>query len=69
MKDVRTRTEVNIKDKPTTKTPNKAVLEVGSCGTWNQELDFSRIVKQRMDSESSDELPDEVPLLESDDSN
>ena len=48
------------------KKPNKEILEVGSCGTWNQELDFSRIVKQRYGSESSDELPDEVPLLESD---
>ena len=46
--------------------PNKAILEVGSCGTWNQELDFSRIVKYRTDSESSTELPDEVPSLESD---
>ena len=46
--------------------PKEVVLEVGSCGTWNQELDFSRIVKQRYGSESSDELPDEVPLLESD---
>ena len=48
------------------KKQNKAILEVGSCGTWNQELDFSRIVKQRYGSESSDELPDEVPSLESD---
>ena len=48
------------------KKPITAVLEVGSSGTWNQELDFSRIVKYRTDSESSTELPDEVPSLESD---
>ena len=44
----------------------RTVLEVGSCGTWNQEMDFSRIVK--CDSESSIDELNEVPPLECEDS-
>ena len=46
------------------------VLEIGSCGTWNQEVDFTRIVewKSEDDENSNDENDDDIPSLESEDS-
>ena len=48
----------------------KTVLEVGSCGTWNQEMDYSRIVKWNDDEDGilNDETLDEIPSLECEDS-
>ena len=48
----------------------KTVLEVGSCGTWNQEMDYSRIVKWNDDEDGilNDEPLDEIPSLECEDS-
>ena len=56
------------KSKSNVKERNKTVLEIGSSGTWNQEMDFSRIVKRKSDSESSTDAMDEIPPLEDDDS-
>ena len=46
------------------------VLEIGSCATWNQEVDFTRIVdwKSEDDENSNDENDDDIPSLESEDS-
>lgn len=51
------------------KTKRENVLEVGSCGTWNQEMDFSRIVKRKScdgTSSEDDEDVDDMPPLEDD---
>ena len=49
---------------------DKTVLEVGSCETWNQEMDFSRIVRWKDDdnNSSNDQGLDEIPSLECEDS-
>jgi hypothetical protein len=49
---------------------NKSKLEVGSCDTWNQEMDFSRIVrwKDEDNKSSNDEALDDIPSLECEDS-
>ena len=43
---------------------NKTILEIGSSGTWNQEMDFSRIVKHDSDNEISNDAMDDIPPLE-----
>ena len=58
----KTRKDSNLRE------TNKTILEIGSSGTWNQEMDFSRIVKRKSDSECSNDAMDDIPPLEYEDS-